>query len=235
MKRLVLIAAFACLACTPPAGDGAADGAGGNAAAEAEGAAASGAERFYGQESFTIVMAHTGRQLGTTTTHVRDWGRRRVELNDTTLSVSGITARTNNRVIYDGARVITIEAGANAGTAITNPLYGQVVEAMRGRSGVEFGQQIMTQMGGRSTGESGSFAGHACDYWENASLGSRSCVTPWGATLHLRSNIGGITIEQTATEVRLGDGGPDRAFAYDAASITEGPNLGDIMGKMKGN
>jgi hypothetical protein len=43
-------------------------------------AQADGGERYYGQERFTIVMAHSGRQTGTTTTHVRDWGRNRAEI-----------------------------------------------------------------------------------------------------------------------------------------------------------
>lgn len=197
--------------------------------------AAGGGERFYGQEEFTIVMAHSGSQTGTTTTHVRDWGRSRAEVNETTLSVAGMKQKTANRVIHEGARATTVDAGTNAGTAMVNPLYDQVVASMRGKTGVEFGKEIMTRMGGRPTGEKGTFAGQACDYWEVASLGSRSCVTPWGATLHLKSAFGGVAMEQTATEVRLGDGGPDAAFAYDKSKITEAPNLSDIMGKMKRN
>jgi hypothetical protein len=106
---------------------------------------------------------------------------------------------------------------------------------MRGRTGVEFGKEIMTRAGGRPTGEKGSFAGQACDYWEIASLGSRSCVTPWGATLHVKTTFAGVATEQTATAVRLGDGGPDEAFAYDKSKVTEGPNLADILGKLNKN
>lgn len=95
--------------------------------------------------------------------------------------------------------------------------------------------EIMTQMGGRATGENGNFAGHACAYWEIDQLGSSSCVTPWGATLHNRTSLAGVTIERTVTEVRMGDGGPDFAFAYDAARATQAPNLDDIRAKMRGN
>jgi len=231
MKRLSMVVALAgATACSPPT---AKEETPGKAGPGGERAAAG--ERFYGREKFTVVLTHTGRQTGTTTTHVRDWGRRRAELNDTTLSVSGVTQTIRNRVVYDGARAVTIDAATNAATATTNPLYDQVVESMRGRSGVEFGEQIMTRMGGRRTGEAGSFAGQACDYWEVAALSSRSCVTPWGATLYVRSGLGGIVVEQTATAVRMDDGGPDTAFAYDAANVTEGPNLGDVMARMKRN
>ncbi len=203
-------------------------------AAEAPAAASSGGERFYGRERFTIVYAHTGQQTGMSIEHVRDWGRRRAEITDTTLSVLGVTQRTNTRAVFEGPQVATIDLGAQAVTTMTNPLYDQIVAAMRGRDGVEAGREIMTRMGGRATGERGSFAGQDCEYWEVAQLGSRSCVAPWGATLHLRSSFGGIVIERTATEVRMGDGGPDEAFEYDASRATQAPNLQDIMGKIKG-
>jgi len=233
MKRSATAFMLAALAaCSQPQGaEKAADGAAQAPAALA--AASGGDERFFGREAFTLVYRHSGSQSGTSTTHVREYGRKRVEINDTALSVAGMTHRTRTRVIYEGPRVITVDAQANTATAITNPLYEQVVAAMRGRSGVEFGEQIMTQMGGRKTGESGVFVGQSCEYWEIAQLGSRSCVTPWGATLHLRSSLGGVLLEQTATDVRLGDGGPDAAFAYDPAQITEGPNVGAIMNRLK--
>lgn len=226
MRHWVIALALLCMACDQ---NRQTSGGAGEPQATATGGGGT-EERFYGQERFTIVMTHSGRQTGTTTMHVRDWGRRRAELNDTSISVAGYTQRVRNRVVYEGARVITVNLDNNTATAITNPLYDQVVAGMRGRTGVEFGREIMTQMGGRPTGERGSFAGHACEYWEAPSLGARTCVTQWGATLHLVSALGGVSVEQTATEVRVGDGGPDAAFAYDAASVTEGPNLGDIMG-----
>jgi hypothetical protein len=230
MKHAWTIAAIALAACSQP--QNAPEGAKSEAAVAAA-TSADGGERFYGQEKFTIVTRHSGAQTGTTTTHVRDWGRQWVEVNDTAITVMGVSTSTRNRVVHDGARVITIDANGNA-TAITNPLYDQVVAAMRGRSGVEFGKEIMTRMGGKPTGETGSFVGQACDYWELTQLGAKSCVAPWGATLHLKTALAGIAMEQTATEVRLGDGGPDAAFAYDASKVTEGPDLGDAMGKLKG-
>ncbi len=196
---------------------------------------ADGKERFYGKERFTLVMTHSGSQTGTTTTHVRDWGRLRAEINDHSLSVAGMVQPTRNRIVFEGARATTIDAASNAATALDNPFYDQVVAAMRGRTGVEFGEQIMAQLGGRATGEKGSFAGEPCDYWEIAAVGSRSCVTPWGATLHLKTSFGGITLEQTATDLRVGDGGPDTAFAFDAASVTEAPDLTDLMSKLNRN
>ncbi|MDX2235020.1 MAG: hypothetical protein NW200_11045 [Hyphomonadaceae bacterium] len=233
MKRLfVTLGAIAALAaCTPPAGQDSASGTDPSLKAKAAGAAG-GDERFFGEERFTIVMAHTGQQTGVSTLHVREWGRKRAEIKDLTINFAGMTQPMRERVINEGARIITIDPTSGAGSATDNPLYADVVEAMRGRDGVAFGAEIMTRMGGRRTGESGTFAGHACDYWEVAQLGTRSCVTPWGGTLRVSSALAGLTIEQTATEVRLGDGGPDDAFAYDPSKVTAAPDVGDILDKM---
>lgn len=73
---------------------------------------------------------------------------------------------------------------------------------------------------------------------ENGSLaqvGSRSCVTSWGATLHNVTDIAGVRLERTVTEARMGDGAPDAAFEYDATRATQAPNLEDIRAKMRGN
>lgn len=235
MKKLIIVAiAVFCVACNqPPGGQGSsADASGSNAAS---GGAGSGDERFYGRERFTLVGTQTGTEAGSFTEHVRDWGRARAEIKDVTLSMMGVTRRARTRAIYTGAEVATVDLETGNVTLMTNPLYSQVVDAMRGRDGVEFGQAIMTQMGGRATGERGRYAGHECEYWELAQLGSRSCVTQWGATLHNVTDMAGVRLERTVTEVRMGDGGPEAAFEYDAARATQAPSLEDIRAKMRGN
>jgi len=234
MKKLAVVALVSlCISCNQPPG-GQNSGAG-TQSAGAQSSAGAGDERFYGRESFTLIGTQTGTEAGSFTEHVRAWGRTRSEIKDVTLSMMGVTRRTQTRVIYTGAEVATVDLETGNVTLMTNPLYSQVVDAMRGRDGVEFGQAIMTQMGGRATGERGRFAGQDCEYWELTQLGSRSCVTPWGATLHNVTDMAGVRIERTVTEVRMGDGGPDSAFEYDAARATQAPNLEDIRAKMRGN
>lgn len=232
MNRVLLLASCLLLAACPQPANQQQNA---EAPSAQQGGAGAGDERFYGRERFTLVGTQTGAESGAFTEHVRAWGRQRAEIKNTTLSMMGVTQRTNQRVVYTGAEVATINLDTGAVSIITNPLYDQIVDAMRGREGVEFGREIMTQMGGRATGERGAFAGHDCEYWEMAQLSSRSCVTPWGATLHNRTAIAGVTIERTVTEVRLNDGGPDAAFAFDRSAATQAPNLQDIMGKMKGD
>jgi hypothetical protein len=189
-------------------------------------------ERFYGKEKFTVVSVQSGAETGTITEHVRDWGRKRVEIKDTTMTMMGVTRRAQTRVIYDGDQIITTDLVTGAVTRARNPMYQQLVQSMAGKDGVEFGKQMMLGMGASETGESGDFAGQKCHYWKLPQFGSRTCVTDFGVTLYNSTAMMGMTIERTATAVRLGDGGADEAFKYDAGKIQEAPNLQDILKKM---
>jgi cytochrome c5 len=239
----ILVAAAALISCAQPTScaapatktDAAADAS--SAASQGDvsaDAAATGGERFYGRERFSILSDQTGSETGPVTEHVREWGRRRAEIKDTMLTMMGIERRTHQRVIYDGARIATVDLDTGAVTVTTNPMYDQVVAAMRGRTGVEFGEEIMTQMGGRRTGERATIADHECEYWELPQLGARNCVTAWGGTLHTSVSLGPVSFERRAREVRMGDGGPDAAFEYDASRATQAPSLDDVRRKMQG-
>lgn len=194
---------------------------------------ADGTERFYGKQAFTIVSTQTGMQSGDIVEHVRDWGRRSSRITNTTMTMSGFTQTTRQRVIQNGAEFITVDETTGTVTSMKNPIYDSVVAAMKGKSGMAFGKEIMTRMGGRETGEKGSFAGQDCDYWELPGAGTKTCVTAWGGTLHVLTNMAGMSIERTATEVRLGDGGPDEAFAYDASKVEAAPDPGELMKRMQ--
>lgn len=192
--------------------------------------------RYYEKEAFTIVYQQTGKvDAGEIVEHARNWGAQRVEVKKTVTKVVGITQKVDQRIVYEGAKVTTIDNATGAVSTMTNPLYDQVVASMRGKTGVVYGKELLRASGGRETGEKGTFAGQACDYWEVPSLGARSCVTPWGATLKLTSRLGGISVEKTATEVRIGDPGPASAYQYDDSKAVQQPNLQDIMKKMQGN
>ncbi|MBI3437781.1 MAG: hypothetical protein HY054_03860 [Proteobacteria bacterium] len=175
--------------------------------------------RHYDRESFTVVMTHRGVVTGTTTTYVRNWGRQQAVINDTVAAVGDTPWRTQNRIVSDGLHIITIEAnGSITGTTISYD--DRTLSERRGRSLMEYYEFVMNRSGARRTGEAGSFAGQACDYWEMPSVGARWCVTSWGLDLY-RTNTMANVDEETATEVLIGDGGPDSAFAYDPSRVTE--------------
>lgn len=196
--------------------------------------AAEGKERFYGKEKFSIVYTQTGAEAGDITEHVRDWGRTRAEITKTLTQMAGIKIDKDQRVVYERSQVTTIDNKTGSISTTRNALYDDVVAEMKGESGVDFGERIMRSMGGQKTGETGKFAGHPCIYYTLA--GIRTCVTDWGGTLHTVAAFGPIGYERTAIEVKVGDGGPDNAFAYDTSKAVATPtlDLDALRGKMKG-
>ena len=203
------------------------------AAVDEEAPPASGEERFYGKKEFTIVSKQTGVETGDVVEHVRDWGRKRAEIKKTSINLSGQSVPTGARTVSDGASIATIDERTGAVTTTTNPLYDTIVARMAGRSAIDVGKEMMTQMGGRETGEKGSFAGHSCDYWAIEALGGKTCITAWGGTLHTLVNMGGMAFERTASEVRLGDGGPDEAFAFDTSKAVAAPDVSELLKKAR--
>lgn len=191
--------------------------------------------RFYEQEKFTVLYDVKGSpESGTITEHVSDWGNKRVEVKDLTFKYAGIKRVTKQRVIYDRAEIVTVDETTGTATKIANPLYDKITASMKGKTGVEYGKEWATAMGASPTGKSASYAGHSCDAWEIASLGTTFCVTKTGITLNTATKMGPVSSTRTAKEVKLGDGGPAKAYLYDASKVQAAPNLQDIMKKARG-
>ncbi|MFT4572432.1 MAG: hypothetical protein ACI8TX_003280 [Hyphomicrobiaceae bacterium] len=87
----------------------------------------------------------------------------------------------------------------------------------------------MKQMGGRATGEAGTYAGVDCDVWEIASLGSNTCITTWGGTLFASSNVMGMASGREATSVKLDDAGPAEAYTYDVSKAQQAPDVMKLL------
>lgn len=233
-KHLAFACVLALAGCSPQGTDAGGKDAGADAPTVNAAAGAGGEERLYGEEKFSIVYRLSGQQEGAVTEYNRAWGRQRAEITDTVMRIAGRTMKTRTRAIYDGPNIATVNLDTGATTTTVNPMYDQLVGAMRGRTGVEMGKEMMVAMGGQATGERGTFAGQACEYWTVPSFGARSCVTPWGATVKQTTTFAGVTIDKEATAVRVGDGGPDEAFAYDASKATAGPDVEKAMKVLKG-
>jgi hypothetical protein len=89
-------------------------------------------------------------------------------------------------------------------------------------------------MGAVSTGKVARYAGHSCDEWAIAGLGTAFCVTSSGITLHTEVKMAPVTSTRTAKEVKVGYGGPAEAYVYDSSKVRTTPNLQEIMKKARG-
>jgi hypothetical protein len=191
--------------------------------------------KFYGEEKFTVVYNVTGSpESGAVTEHVSDWGNKRVEIKDLTFKYAGIVKTTKQRVIYDGAEVVTVDLTTGAVTKMNNPMYDKIVASMKDKQGVEYGKAWATAMGGAPTGKTLKYAGHDCAEWSMPGMGTSICVTPSGITLFNATKMGPIASTRKVAELKLGDGGPDGVYAYDATKVKVQPNLQDIMKKARG-
>jgi hypothetical protein len=202
---------------------------------DAAAAASDSKVRFYGQEKFTVSYEVQGSlESGTIVEHVSDWGNKRVEIKNLTLSFGGIKQVTGQRLIYDRAEIATVDLQTGAVTKVANPIYDKVAASMRGKPGAEYGREWAKALGAASTGKVASYAGHSCEVWAIASLGTTFCITGSGITVYTEVRMGPVASTRTAKEVKLGYGGPAEAYVYDASKVRTTPNLQDIMKKARG-
>ncbi|MFT5042295.1 MAG: hypothetical protein ACI8TX_003279 [Hyphomicrobiaceae bacterium] len=89
---------------------------------------------FYGKQAFTIEYKLSGTESGTVIEHVSECGRKRVEIQESTISMMGFTQATKKRTVYDGAEIVTIDGTTGAVTKAKNPLYDQLVANMDGQT-----------------------------------------------------------------------------------------------------
>jgi hypothetical protein len=192
---------------------------------------------FFEQEKFTVVYEVKGSpESGAITEHTDAWGNKRVEIKDLTMSYAGIKQATKQRVIYDGATIVTVDLTTGAVTKIENPLYDKITDSMKakGTSGVEYGKEWATAMGAAPTGKTHTYAGLDCDEWSMPNLGTTICVAKNGILLRTETKMGPVNTTRTATKVMLDEGGSAEAYAYDASKVQAVPDLKEIMKKARG-
>lgn len=187
-------------------------------------------------EKYTISYEFEGMQSGTSTQYNRNWGHLRAEIQDTTTSMRGVTIANKQRMIVKDAEIIMIDLKTNTATKTRNPMYDRLIASLGERelTGEELGEEMLRAMGGSPTGESGSFAGESCNWWQVAQVGQKLCITNDALTLRMEMNLGGMRMIQTATSVKRDDGGPDDAFDYASIPVQDAPAMPDLS-EMLGN
>jgi len=185
--------------------------------------------RFYPIESFTIVSALEGMNRGTRTMHVTDWGRKHVTIEETTLSIMGVTQTAKRRVIVDGRDVTTIDEQAKTVSRTVNPLYDGLARGVEGKDPQELGRSFMTALGHEPTDRRGEFAGEDCGFWTNPQLGQELCVTDDGIVVRTVTKMMGMNLSETATAVRRDDPGPAAAYDVPDYPVSATPNLRDLL------
>ncbi|WP_226634631.1 hypothetical protein [Brevundimonas poindexterae] len=168
---------------------------------------------LFDKQEFTIISRDVAGNA-TKTEYVRDWGHRRVEVFE--------SPSDSMRVVYEGGLAWAILPPNDQVFEREDPTSDILAARISEAEGNTFGQRrMMASVGALPTGETGTFAGHECEYYQASAPGQsgrvRVCVADWGGVLYMKAASPGGEIEVVATTVRLGDGGPDSAFEFDRA------------------
>lgn len=184
----------------------------------------SGYPKRYLVESGIVEYEMSGMQKGTETVYFDRWGWREAKYTNSELSIAGISRKENKLTIMEGEWIYNIDLASRTGSKIKNPMLQQFIEAAKGRSLTEVGEEMMRRMGGEKSG-SDTVAGQPCDVWVVKQMGSRSCV--WnGVTLRTEVTMGGMQMTSGATRFQANAAIPADKFAIpDNIKITEGPDV----------
>ena len=188
--------------------------------------------RRYQIESGIVEYAISGSQTGTETLYFDKWGMREAKYTNTEISAMGITQKTNQMTLMDGDWIYNVDLDKRTGTKMKNPLFEMIADKSGTKDFGEMGLQMLKEMGGEKTG-SEEIAGKLCDVWESKDLGSKSWI--WNSlTLKTEVNMAGIAITILATKVDEGASIPEDKFTLPSdVTITEAPDMGEMMEKMK--
>jgi len=185
----------------------------------------------YRIKSGIIEYEMSGAQKGTETVYFDKWGMREAKYTKSSMTIMGITRKTNQLTIMDGEWVYTIDLDKKTGTKTKNPFLKEITEGAGTKDLGEIGERMMNRMGEQVGSE--EVAGKMCEVWEVKDAGSRSWV--WnGIPLKTQVNMAGMQITMTATRFEEGALIPEDKFAIPAgATITEGPDVKDLLKRMK--
>jgi hypothetical protein len=189
-------------------------------------------DRFHPLKAYTVTYTVSGTKSGTVTEYSRDYGRERVTVENSKLSMAGMNIAEDKRVLIRGPEIVTIDNRAKTVSRTTNPLYEPIAESLKGKDIEEVGRAFYSAMGHKPTGERKSIAGEDCEVWKNAQLNQELCITSDSLMLHMDTRMGGMSMVQTTTNIRRHDSGPDEVYQIpDGLTEVKIPDLGQLLGK----
>ncbi|MDP2691485.1 MAG: hypothetical protein Q8O95_03740 [bacterium] len=185
--------------------------------------------RRYGVESGMVSYTLSGVQVGTKTIYWDHWGMREATYKDSEIQAGGVTVPSREVSIMDGDWLVTYNPDTKTGSRIKNTILDQIAKNTGKDDLGEVGLQMLQSMGGIKTGAD-IVAGKTCDVYDVVNLATTTCV--WNAvTLKSQSNMMGMSISETATEVFEGPVDVSRFVVPDDIKIQD---MGDLEEMMKG-
>ncbi|MEQ9618750.1 MAG: hypothetical protein RIG61_06215 [Deltaproteobacteria bacterium] len=181
-------------------------------------------QKLHPLKTYSAKYKIEGNVEGEKIQYSKDWGRTICwkEVSEITMANVG-SIKKNEKIITlidNGEQwIYTINLDDNTGTKMKNPMFGEIYKSMQGRDPKEFSEEFMTGMGGKVTGET-VVNGEKCKEWELKG-GARACVTEDLITVESSVDTAGVSIKETAVEVKRNASEPGDICKIGNAKITE--------------
>lgn len=181
-------------------------------------------QKLHPLETYTVKYKIEGNTKGEKTQYSKDWGRTLCwkEVSESTMPGVG-TIKKNEQIvttISNGEQwIYTVNLNDNTGTKIKNPMFSEMYASIEGKDPKQFSEEFMKKMGGKVVGEK-VVNGEKCKMWEITG-GAKACVTEDLITVESSVDMGGITVKETAVEVKRNSPEPDNICDLGNAKIVE--------------
>ena len=115
-------------------------------------------------EQYRISYEQTGMMEGTIERGCRNWCNEQVEINDTSLSMMGITQKTHTRALTIRDKIYSVNLETGKTTVTQNPMYGIISQQLQdsGNDPQQVAQTWLDAMGLENTGNTRTIAGETC-------------------------------------------------------------------------
>lgn len=172
-----------------------------------------------------ITYEWTGQMMnGSSVRCHRDYGYETYEIEDMTVGIAGFSqAQKEHRVII-GDTIYAIDTAANTGTKTKNPMYDQMVEAVKKGGPEDVTKVFLDAMSFEETGEQKTVAGKKCTV-HTSPLITEACLSD--KALILEQNVMGNVMRATSISFNAGEAKNYRR--HESATITDGPDLSEEM------
>ncbi|MDD2463117.1 MAG: hypothetical protein PHI97_03905 [Desulfobulbus sp.] len=169
----------------------------------------------------TIHYQLSGSQQGEETLYLKDYGRLRAKYHHGSITMMGMTTKTETVEISDSDWIATYDLVEKSGSKTTNPnkLYQNEYSKLSRsekknfeKNAKEFGAGMMAQFGSTVTRSSDKFLGYDCDVIAVSGMSTNTVLRGSDVSLKTETSMMGIKSANSATLIDTTSAIPDSVF-----------------------
>lgn len=170
-----------------------------------------GSNKFKKYEFKSAIVEYkvSGLSKGTKTVYIKDYGFQEAEYEKTTMSVFGMTQKSNKVKIQDGYNIISADLNEKTGAKMKNEMA--IAMAEENIDPAEFGKEMLKALGGKKLNKTETILGKKCDIWQDKAGTSEQWI--WkNLALKVESKVMGMNYNIEATSLKVDVAVPDSKF-----------------------